>query len=213
VAARLANYFPGVDFVERRHFESLPAARPVGAPLAPGEALRVAVIGSIGAHKGSEILLACARDAMARNLPLAFHVVGHTDCDQHLRGMPNVTVTGSYKEEDVFDLLAPLRCHCAFFPSVWPETYAYVLSIAFLGRLFPVAFDLGAPAARIRECGFGHLIPLTRDGAAVNDGLLALAPRLAELPPDPHWVPADYRDLLGEYYGLTGHASGRRSVA
>jgi GT2 family glycosyltransferase len=211
VAARMGKYFPGVAFVERPHFEALPAARPVAAPLAPGEALRVAVIGGIGPNKGSEVLLACARDGLARRLPLTFHVVGWTVCDEALRELPNVTITGPYREEEVFDHLARLRCHCAFFPSVWPETYAYVLSIAFRGGLFPVAFDLGAPAARIRECGFGHLIPLTGDGAAVNDRLLALAPRLAVVPPAPRWEPAEYRDLLGEYYGLT--ENGRRSAA
>ncbi len=129
-------------------------------------------------------------------------VVGHTACDPVLRELPNVLITGRYKDEDIFDILEPLRCHCAFFPSVWPETYTYTLSIAFLGGLFPVAFDLGAPAARIRECGFGHLLPLSRDGKAINDELMNLSSLLAEAPQDCRWTPTDYPTLLADYYGL-----------
>jgi GT2 family glycosyltransferase/glycosyltransferase involved in cell wall biosynthesis len=212
-AERLRKYFPEVAFIERRHFESHPAPRTAAVPLAPGEPMRVAVIGAIGPNKGVEIVLGCARDGLARGLRLSFHVVGHTSCDDQLCELPNVTLTGRYREEEIFDLLAGLRCHCAFFASVWPETYAYTLSIALLGGLFPITFDLGAPAARIRECGFGHVIPLTGDCAAINNTLLALAPRLAKVPTEPRWTPANYQDLLGEYYGLKENPLLSRSVA
>jgi GT2 family glycosyltransferase/glycosyltransferase involved in cell wall biosynthesis len=212
VAVRMRRYFPEVEFIERRHFETHRHARRVAAPLNPGEPLRVAVIGAVGVHKGSEILIACARDALARNLPIVFHLVGHANGDE-LHELPNVVMTGRYKEEEIFDILEKLRCHCAFFPSVWPETYTYTLSIAFLGGLFPIAFDLGAPAARIRECGFGHVIPLSRDGAAINDELLAQTHRLAEIRPDWSWTPTDYRNLLGEYYGLSSDSGSCRHVA
>jgi GT2 family glycosyltransferase/glycosyltransferase involved in cell wall biosynthesis len=214
VAVRLAGYFPDVEFAERRHFESHITARPVAATLAAGETLRVAVIGSLGPHKGLDIVMRCARDGLARDLPLAFHIVGHTACDDVMRELKNVAITGAYKETDIFDILESLHCHCAFFPSVWPETYAYVLSIAFLGGLFPIAFDLGAPAARIRECGFGHLIPLTRDAVAINNELLALTGRLTEPRRDERWMPVSYRTLLTDYYGLTGgDGDQRRNVA
>jgi GT2 family glycosyltransferase/glycosyltransferase involved in cell wall biosynthesis len=213
VAQRLTRYFPDVDFVVRRHFESLPQARRVAAPLHAGEPLRIAVIGALGVHKGIDILVACARDALARSLPLTFLVVGHTACDPVLREMPNVILTGRYQEEDIFDILEPLRCHCAFFPSVWPETYTYTLSIAFLGGLFPVAFDLGAPAARIRECRFGHLLPLSRDGEAINRELMGLSARLAEVPQECRWTPTDYPTLLKDYYGLIDESGRSRNVA
>jgi GT2 family glycosyltransferase/glycosyltransferase involved in cell wall biosynthesis len=214
VAVRLTRYFPTVEFTERRHFETYITARPVAAPLAAGETLRIAVIGSIGPHKGLDIVMRCARDGLARNLPLAFHIVGHTACDDAVRALKNVAVTGAYKEEDIFDILGSLHCHCAFFPSVWPETYTYTLSIAFLGGLFPIAFDLGAPAARIREHGFGHLIPLTRDAVAINDELLALSGQLAGAGREERWTPVSYKTIMTDYYGLTGNDGGqRRNVA
>ncbi len=212
VAVRMKRYFPHVEFIERRHFETHTHPRRVAAPLSAGEPLRVAIIGAVGVHKGSEILVACARDALARKLPILFHIVGHADGDD-LHELPNVVVTGRYREEEIFDVLEKLRCHCAFFPSIWPETYTYTLSIAFLGSLFPIVFDLGAPAARIRECGFGHVMPLSYDGAVINDELLAQSRRLAAIPSDWNWMPADYRNLLGEYYGLSSCSCDGRNVA
>ncbi|HYT89140.1 MAG TPA: hypothetical protein VEL76_10565, partial [Gemmataceae bacterium] len=140
--------------------------------------------------------------AAARNLPIHFHVAGFTDRDDVLRQLPNVSITGPYREEEAFNLLAGLNCHCAFFPSVWPETYCYTLSIALLGRLFPVAFDLGAPAERIRAAGVGHVFPLTTDAAVVNGELLSLTDRLTEPLPESREAPAAYPKLLSDYYGL-----------
>ena len=39
-----------------------------GVPKTASDLLKVAIIGAIGAHKGSDILLGCARDAQARKL-------------------------------------------------------------------------------------------------------------------------------------------------
>jgi GT2 family glycosyltransferase/glycosyltransferase involved in cell wall biosynthesis len=202
-AVRMARYFPGVKFIERSHMENRPQARAVAAPFRPGEELRIAVIGTLAWHKGLDILARCARDARDRALPLLFYIVGDTARFDFLQGEPNLRFTGHYEEATVFDLLESLRCQCAFFPSLWPETYTYTLSIAFLAHLFPVAFDLGAPAARIREGGFGHVIPLTRDAVTINDQLLAQRDRLVHLPGDFCWTPPTYRSLLEDYYELT----------
>jgi GT2 family glycosyltransferase len=203
VATRLAHYFPDIEFTVRPHIETLArSARPVAAKLTPGEPLRVAVIGMIGVHKGSAILLNCARDALARGLPIHFQVVGFTDRDDTFRELPNVSITGSYQEETVFDLLESLRCHCAFFPSVWPETYCYTLSIALLGKLFPITFDLGAPAQRLRAAGVGMILPLTTDGATINNALLGLVEQLSRDLPDSAEELVAYENLHGDYYGL-----------
>jgi glycosyltransferase involved in cell wall biosynthesis len=202
VAVRLARYFPEVEFTVRPHFETRSGCRSVAAALVPGEPLRVAVIGHLCLHKGAAILVDCARDALARMLPIHFAVVGYTDRDELLRGLPNVSITGPYREEEILELLESLRCHCAFFASVWPETFSYTLSIAFQAGLFPIAFDLGAPAGRIRAAGTGHLIPLTTNATALNQELLNLAPRLARPPADLAAESGQYRNLLADYYGL-----------
>src|SRR5262249_17866210 len=94
VAGRFLRYFPEIDFVERGHFEDDSRARPVGATFIPGETLRVALIGTLGPQKGLDVALACARDALARKLPIHFHIVGSPSHPEIL-SLPNVTCTGA----------------------------------------------------------------------------------------------------------------------
>jgi glycosyltransferase involved in cell wall biosynthesis len=176
VSARLNRYFPEIRFRVQPHQEA-PAPDPPPAPSCrAGETLRVAVIGAIGPHKGSAVLLACAKDAQHRALPLHFVVVGYSDNHADLAALANVTVTGPYRESERHALLQAQRCHLSFFPAVWPETYSYTLSTAFQARLMPVSFDLGAIANRIKARRFGSVMPFEwlRHPGKINDHLLSL---------------------------------------
>jgi glycosyltransferase involved in cell wall biosynthesis len=136
----------------------------------------VAVIGAIGLHKGAAVLLDCAIDAAERDLPIEFHVVGYTDRDKDLISTGRVKITGPYAEEDLQDKLKSARCQIAWLPSVWPETYCYTLSSAIQGQLYPLAFDLGAIAERIRALDWGDLLPVGTSARLINDRLLSLEP-------------------------------------
>ncbi len=141
------------------------------------ENLAVAVVGAIGPHKGSRLLLECAKDAHQRDLPIFFKVIGYTSMDKELQRW-GVSITGAYRESELIRFLHEAHCPIAFFPAIWPETYSYTLSEVVRAGLFPVAFDLGAPAERIREWGWGQLLPeaLKWDAVAVNDALLSCEP-------------------------------------
>lgn len=142
----------------------------------PARPLRIALIGAIGPHKGSSVLFGCASDAMRRELDLDFRVIGYTDIDERLRRV-NVAVTGPYfSEEDLHASIKDYEPDVAFFPSIWPETYLYTLSEAFNHGLFPVAFDIGAPAERIMDAGWGALIDFDEryNYSFINDSLLEL---------------------------------------
>jgi GT2 family glycosyltransferase/glycosyltransferase involved in cell wall biosynthesis len=172
-ATRLNRYFPDLKIVVEPHSENLRHIVHLGfAPRLNGK-LRVAVIGAIGPHKGSNVLLSCARDALARDLPLEFVVVGFTDIDDTLR-QAGVTITGRYSETEVGDIIRNQKVQLAFLPSVWPETYCYTLSIGVAAGLPTCAFDLGAPAERLRNRADAFLLPvelMTQPGA-INDRLL-----------------------------------------
>jgi glycosyltransferase involved in cell wall biosynthesis len=173
-AERLGRYFEDVHWLVRPHAE---APWTDASAVAPRRGdLRVAVVGAIGYHKGSQALLACARDAARRKLPLRFAVVGHTDCNDDLLATGRVEITGPYEEDDLPALLTRARCQLAFLPSVWPETYCYALSNVVRARLHPVVFDLGAPAARVRSMGFGTTLPLSLSPGEINDRLLDTTP-------------------------------------
>ena len=167
----------------RRHFPALrPVVQPweddaVLPPLVPGPggpARRVCVVGAIGVEKGYDVLLDCARDARRRALPISFTVVGYTSDDARLLAAGPVFITGEYADADAVALVRAQGADMAFLPSVWPETWCFALSRAWQAGLGVAAFDLGAPAERIRAAGRGWLLPLGLPPAAVNDALLGL---------------------------------------
>ena len=200
---RLNDFFPHLDIQTREHPEPLPENFAAPVIRQSGEPLRVAIIGAIGPHKGSFVLLKCAEDAHKRHLPIQFHVFGYSDKTE-LGNLPNVSFSGKHTEDQLEHLLARHQCHVAFFPAVWPETYSYTLSQAWFAGLYPVAFDIGAIAERIRRSSWGHLLPfdLVTRPAEINDALLSPRP-----PPRPDsFVPATgthlYKSILVDYYEM-----------
>ncbi len=196
VASRLRRHFPDVQ-AEVRHLEdddtivaNAIGTRPKTAmERAAGSRRRVCVLGGIGVDKGYDVLLACARDAAARALALEFVVVGHTTDDARLFATRRAFVTGPYREADVVAEIHAQRPDVAFLPSIWPETWSYTLGHAWRAGLYVAAFDIGAPAERIRRSGRGFLLPLGLPPTAINNVLLTFhvpnekpplaAPRLA----------------------------------
>jgi GT2 family glycosyltransferase len=173
-AARLRRYFPGIDVEVRPHAPpTLPTPRPPRDPARPQ--LRIALIGAIGAHKGYDVLLACARDARARRLPLEFVVIGYTENDSALLATGRVFITGPYIDGEAPHLIARERPDIAWLPSVWPETWCYTLDYALAAGLPVAAFDLGAIAERLRAAPHAVLFPLSIRSQRINDGFLEFA--------------------------------------
>lgn len=162
VKIRMERFFPTIRFEARAHPEPHAIVPPVkeprrDAPL-PG-VKRIALLGAFGPHKGSALLEAVVRSARYRQLPLEFVVVGYTDRDETLRTL-GVEVTGRYPRELATALLAAARADFAWFSSVCPETYCFTLTSAFDAGLYPVAFDFGAIATRIKAAGWGRVLPI-----------------------------------------------------
>lgn len=139
--------------------------------------LRIAFLGAIGPHKGSDLLLALAKDAQIRNLPIRYSVAGYSDQDLQLKEN-GVHISGKYRsDEDALALLENLDPDFLFIGSIWPETYCYTLSLAFRSEIRPIVFDLGAQAERVKRAGFGIVLPLllANDPKGLSNALLALA--------------------------------------
>lgn len=82
-------------------------------------------------------------------------------------------ITGPYENREVSALLAKYRVSAVLIASVCPETYSYTTSEAIASGYPVIAFDLGAPAERIRrqDCGWVEEIS--------SDALLTLLEKLA----------------------------------
>ncbi len=174
VATRLARHLPGVAarVVRPESDADLPGivARPVAGRR------RIAVPGAIGPEKGYDVLLACARDAARRDLPIEFVVVGYSLDDARLMATGRVWVTGRYEAADGEALLRAQAASLAFIPSTCPETWCFALSLAWRAGLAACSFDLGAQAERIRASGRGFLLPLGLAAGGINAALLAPPP-------------------------------------
>ncbi len=94
-------------------------------------------------------------------------MIGYTNIDQALKAVGNVTITGKYKPEELPALLAETKGRLALFLPAWPETYSYTLSELVKHGFIPLAPDIGAPADRIRQTGFGVVFPFPADAEAV----------------------------------------------
>jgi glycosyltransferase involved in cell wall biosynthesis len=188
---------------------NLSVAAPLEAPVSArlrrergtaGE-VRVAVIGAVGKHKGYDVLLDCARHAARMGLALRFVVVGYTCDDAPLRELGNVEITGAYATPDLPGLLADRRCHAALFLSVWPETFSYTLSEAWAAGLYSFVLDLGAPSERVRESGWGHVLPYPPDPAGICNALMNL-PAALESAPQHVAFGAQLDSVREQYYGF-----------
>lgn len=117
--------------------------------------LRIASIGAIGSHKGSDVLLALARDAKARDLGIEYSIIGYSDQDKAMEAA-GVEVTGLYSsEEEAIQHLQRIQPDLVFIASVWPETYCYTLSIPLALKMPFAVFDLGAQAERAAAVTWG----------------------------------------------------------
>lgn len=186
VARRLGRYFPAISYdiqplEDDRPDQGLTCFAAAGDELPasglppPTGRCRVVVAGAIGPEKGHGVLLAAARDATARDLPLEFMVVGHTCDDAPLLETGRVFITGPYEADDAVTLLRGCAGQVGFVPSVCPETWCFTLTLLWRAGLRSVAFDLGAPAARIRATGRGWCVPPGLPVHQLNTFLLSYA--------------------------------------
>ncbi|OYV33172.1 MAG: hypothetical protein B7Z80_24825 [Rhodospirillales bacterium 20-64-7] len=177
-ANRIGRHFPGVR----------PAVTPWENDMArvnlkpPGRGRRrIVIIGGIGPAKGFDLLIECARDAVARKLELEYVVAGASADDNALLETGRIFVTGAYAEGEAMTLIQSLQSDLAFLPSIWPETWCFALSEAWHAGLYTIAFDLGAQAARLKATMRGAVLPLGLPVQRINDILIAWQPNLRHM--------------------------------
>ena len=134
----------------------------------PDIELRVGVIGRIGVHKGAAEIAALARHISDQQHPAKITVFGTLE----ERASPSVvTETGPFAEGELADLCASKGINVFWLPSVWPETFSFVLHEMKAMGLPVLAYDVGAQADTLRREGGGRVLPL---GASAESILSAL---------------------------------------
>ena len=138
-----------------------PARRPrirMDAPLVIG------VMGEISYQKGAKVVKEMV-ELIDRDHPEARVVVLGT-LDIAIKS-PRLTVTGRYRREELVDLVERHAVNMFVFPSIWPETFSYVVAELAMLDVPIVAFDFGAPAERLRDYPRGRLCAEPTGAAAL----------------------------------------------
>ena len=126
--------------------------------------LVIGVIGEITEQKGARIVTAMVDEIDRAGLDVRIVVIG-TLAAAHRSA--RLTVTGAYQRKDLVDLIESHGINMLFFPSIWPETFSYVVAEMIALELPIVAFDLGAPAERLRRHPLARLAPEVDGRAAL----------------------------------------------
>jgi GT2 family glycosyltransferase len=134
----------------------------------------IAVLGNLNLHKGRDIIYSCARDSYVRRLPLRFVVFGSIDLEENQFG-GKLRKMGTYERANLGDHLSRTKCRIGFLPSIWPETFSYVLSEFLAFGLHPVVFNLGAQAERLVAAGIGTILDVGLSATGINDFLLSIS--------------------------------------
>ena len=127
--------------------------------------LNIGVFGAINYHKGSQMVIDIAKILSARHPDFKITVVGIME---HFIKLPNLSITGPYRQSELPELIEKHKINLCFFPSIIPETFSFVTSeLIDLGM--PIcSFNIGAPAERIEQYTLGRLISKIEPEAAVS---------------------------------------------
>lgn len=170
-AERLGALLPSVNAVAVPHPQT-ETAFPIG--VRRGTAQDICLLGAIGPHKGSHTLLALARYARINHPDMRFHVLGFTNIDLELEAVGNVSISGQYEPGDLPALIGDTGARMALFLHGWPETFSYTLTEAVSLGLIPIVPDIGAPAERVRQAGFGVVYPFPIEVPSVAATLVGI---------------------------------------
>ncbi|ARJ69298.1 glycosyltransferase [Paracoccus contaminans] len=157
---------------------SLPALVPRLTPAAGGDTPVIGVLGNLNAPKGAAVIADLSAH-LARSGEGRIVLLGALDDAYRLA--PPSAVAGPYTMEDLPELVRRHGIDRWFFPSVWPETFSFVIHEMLLTGLPVASFDLGGQADAVRQ--------------AIAQG--AGSARLLPLPPGPIDIPALARTLTG----------------
>ena len=163
IGTRIQRYFPDVQPQVWPHPEMREESPRVH---------KILLLGGLSAIKGMDLFEACVRDAVARDLPLHFQVLGHTSRPLELEHGAPVAVLGSYSDERLGTLVSLERPDAFLFLSQVPETYSYTLSMAMQSGKPIVATAIGAFVERLRGYPASSLVAPDANARSVNDALL-----------------------------------------
>jgi glycosyltransferase involved in cell wall biosynthesis len=121
--------YPGLDTSRCRvvPHEVVPLRPPARTKESGLGILEVCLVGEITDHKGARILDAMLSMARSGSMPIRFRVVGKFSYAAKHRDNPHLLETGLYHPGELQGILERHPVDVFLFPSIWPETFSYVV--------------------------------------------------------------------------------------
>lgn len=145
------------------HMSSVPVR------LSNTSSLKIGVVGQIGFHKGAKFIQELANEIKTRRLDTKIVIVGTLEVKSE---KSVVQQTGPYQHYQLPELIESTGINVMLFPSIWPETFSFVVQELIELDLPVACFDLGAPAERLSNYAKG-LILKERNASSVLDALIS----------------------------------------
>lgn len=134
-----------------------------------GNSLHIGVVGTLGLHKGANIVAALAQEIARVDMQIPITVFGTIQTSEP---SPGVLVTGAYQTEDLPSMIAASGANVFLFASIWPETFSYVAHELCAMELPVVCFDMGAQADLIKTYKKGKVLVQMESKKLLNELLL-----------------------------------------
>jgi len=151
----LLRAYPDLDrgriTVTPHRVDYLPARLP---RLDHSSALVIGILGQISVQKGALLVKEMLGLIDSEHPDVRVVVIGALDIALK---SDRLRVTGTYRHEDLVELIEVNGINVFFFPSICPETFSYVTEEMIRLVVPIVAFDLGAPGERLRSYGNARL--------------------------------------------------------
>ncbi len=155
-------------------FDIIPHARDftrmerLAGVLETGEPLRIFMPGHLVAAKGLDLMKAVKE--LDIHDQLEFHFAGIAREDLSPYGVSH----GTYKREELGDLIRKINPHIGAVLAVWPETYSHTVTEMWAAGLPIITTQLGATGERVNKHGGGWALE-DMSAQAVYDHLIGLA--------------------------------------
>lgn len=143
--ANKVNVTPhSLDYIKYEEIEKLP------------EKFRVGIFGAIqNVDKGCYVVKDFLEYCRNKDFEIYLNGTLRNDCTVYAN---NIHYIGPYKAEELKQIIIDQKLTAAFFPSVWPETFSYLVSEIIAAGLPIACFNLGAQAEKVSQYKYGQII-------------------------------------------------------
>jgi glycosyltransferase involved in cell wall biosynthesis len=152
VSNRIKKYFNNNNYITAYHEPNNNSFQINKIILNKDEPLKIAVLGAIAPHKGSDLLFNLINLIKSSKSQFHIRLIGYIQGDQNLELVKNnefFSMTGEYDDEALEYEIEKYSPHLILFTSRCPETYSYTLSAALQSKRPILAPNIGAFPERL----------------------------------------------------------------